>query len=95
MPFFTAKAPVRKGSVKSFRASAAAGDWVRTGRPAVFWLNRAGFPLAGAVVQPYLMPRFAVNGRKVSGRRKAGGNCAQLVGSFGAIVRRLGDERVA
>jgi hypothetical protein len=85
MPFLTAKAPVRRGNVYSFRVSAAAGECPRVGKPAVCWLNRAGLP-RGAVVQPYLTPRFTTNGRDAPGRRKAGGNCAQLVGSFGAIV---------
>ena len=94
IPFLTARAPVLSGSVKSFRLSAAAGDMERVGRPAVCWLKRLGFPRAGAVVQPYLTPRFAVNGRNASGRRKLEGNCAlQLVGSFGAIV--VGDWCVA
>ena len=87
MPFLTAKAPVRNGSVKSFRFSAAAGDIESVGSPAVCWLKRLGFPRAGAVVQPYLTPRLAVNGRNASGRRKLEVNCTlQLVGSFGAIV---------
>ena len=85
MPFFTAKAPVRNGNVNAFRFRAAAGDWERTGRPALCWLNRFGFP-RDAVVHPYLTPRLAVNGSNASGRRKVDGNWAQLVGSFGAIV---------
>jgi len=72
MPFLTAKAPVRNGSVKSFRASAAAGDWERMGSPAVFWLNRLGLPRAGAVVHPYLTPRFAIKGRSASGKASFG-----------------------
>jgi hypothetical protein len=54
----------------------------------VAWLKRFGFP-RGAVVQPYLTPRFAMSGRKASGRRNWGGSWpnAQLVGSFGAILR--------
>jgi len=55
-------------------------------------LKRAGLPRAGAVVQPYLTPRFAINGRNASGRRKAGGRCAKPVDSFGAIVREFVDS---
>lgn len=88
MPFLIANAPVLSGNVLAFLASAAAGDCSSVGRPAVCWLNRFGFPRLGAVVQPYLTPRLAINGRNVSGRRKVGGSCAQLVGSLGAILRR-------
>jgi len=91
MPFLTAKAPLRNGNVNAFRLRAAAGDIERVGRPADCWLKRLGFPRAGAVVQPYLTPRFAINGRKALGfgRRKLG-ICAQLeTGNFGAIVREV------
>lgn len=58
------------------------------GRPALGWLYAAGLlPRFGAVDQPYLTPRFIVRGRSASGRRNDGGSCAQLAGSFGAIIR--------
>lgn len=86
MPFLIANAPVRRGVVFAFRASAAAGECERMGSPAVGWLNRAGLSRLLAVVQPYLTPRLAVRGSNVSGRNCDGGICTQLVGSFGAIV---------
>lgn len=87
MPFLMANEPVLNGNVVAFRSRAAAGDRESVGRPAVCWLNRLGLPRLGAVDHPFLTPRFAINGRKVSGRRKVGGNCAQLVGSLGAMSR--------
>lgn len=87
MPFLMANAPVLRGNVASFRLSAAAGEWERMGRPALGWLYAAGLlPRFGAVDQPYLTPRFTVRGKSASGSRNDGGNCAQLVGSFGAML---------
>ncbi len=84
----TARAPVLRGNVGAFRASAAAGECLRIGRPEVGWLNRDGLlPRVGPVYQPYLTPRFAVWGRSASGRINDGESCAQLVGNLGAIVR--------
>jgi len=94
MPFLIANAPVLNGNAKAFLARAAAGELVSVGRPADCWLNRPCLFRAGAVDQPYLTPRFATSGRKVSGRRNVGGNCAQLVGSLGAISRRFVDDLV-
>ena len=59
------------------------------GRPAVCWLNRLGLLRGTAVDQPFLTPRLAIKGRNASGRRNAGGNCAQLVGSLGAMSHGL------
>ena len=82
--------------MKSFRASAAAGEWPRVGKLAVGWLKRFGFP-RGAVVQPYFTPRFVVSGREALGRRIRGGKLltAQLVGNLGAICLGLSLSRRA
>lgn len=84
----TARAPVRNGSVNSFRFKAAAGECSRVGRPAVCWLKRLGFARAGAVFHPYVMPRLVIVGRRESGRRNEGGNwmAPRFMGNLGAIV---------
>lgn len=52
-------------------------------------MNRLCLLRGTAVDQPFLTPRFAINGRNAPGRRKVGGNCAQLAGSLGAMSRGL------
>jgi len=94
MPFLIASAPVRSGSVKALRARAAAGEAESVGRPADFWSKRPGvaFDRAGAVIQPYLTPRFAVRGSRESVMRKAEGDwsAAPIVESLGAMVCGFG-----
>ena len=61
MPFLIANAPVRGGSVCSFRFSAAAGECESSGLPGTGdWLNLLGLLRRGAVDQPYLTPRLVI-----------------------------------
>lgn len=67
----------------SRRFRAAAGPVVRAGRPALGWLNRLCFDRAGAVDQPYWMPRWAVRGR----RRRRGAWLAMMADGRGKATR--------
>jgi hypothetical protein len=80
------RTPVLNGKVLALRSSAAAGEAVSLGRPAVSWLNRLCFDRWFAVDQPYLTPRVVISGRNDSGRRNEGGSATQLVGSLGAMM---------